>query len=170
FVKEPFFRDAVILLSQGFEAEAMLKILRRRLEVQKERETAQAMMFKNLGKYPPACGLMGTVFGMIALLGQLGQEGAAESIGPSMSVALAATLYGVILANVIILPVGDNLLARSQKSIAKREMIVEGILLLKQKTNPVMVREMLLSHLPPALRDGISGGGGSKGGAQASAA
>lgn len=162
-VKEPFFRDAIVLLSQGFDADSMVRILRRRLEVQKERENAHAMMFKNLGKYPPACGLLGTVMGMIALLGSLGQEGAAESIGPSMSVALAATLYGVILANMVVLPVADNLLARTAKSIAKREMIVEGILLLKQKTNPVMVREMLLSHLPPALREQVQSGGGSKG-------
>jgi chemotaxis protein MotA len=168
-VKEPFFKDAILLLSQGFDGDSMVRILRRRLEVQKERENAHAMMFKNLGKYPPASGLMGTVMGMIALLATLGQEGAAENIGHSMSVALAATLYGVILANMVILPVADNLLARTQKSIAKREMIVEGILLLKQKTNPVMVREMLLSHLPPALREQVTGGGGGKG-ASASAA
>jgi chemotaxis protein MotA len=168
-IKDPFFKDAVILLTQGLEADSLLRILRRRLEVQKERENAQAMMFKNLGKYPPACGLMGTVFGMIALLGSLGQEGASEKIGPSMSVALAATLYGVIVANLIILPVADNLLSRTQKSIAKREMIVEGILLLKQKMNPVMVREMLLSHLPPIMREQVLGGGGSSGRAPAAA-
>lgn len=169
-VKEPFFRDAIVLLAQGFEADAMVRILRRRLEVQKERENAHAAMFKNLGKYPPACGLMGTVMGMVALLGTLGQEGAADNIGPAMSVALTATLYGVIVANMLILPVADNLLSRTQKSIAKREMIVEGILLLKQKVNPVMVREMLLSHLPPAIRDQVTSGGlGSRGGANAAA-
>jgi chemotaxis protein MotA len=161
-VSDPFLADAIVLLTQGLDADAMLRIMRRRLEVQKERENSQAKMFKNLGKYPPACGLMGTVMGMIALLGTLGKEGAAEKIGPAMAVALAATLYGVVVANLLILPVADNLIARTQKSVAKREMIVEGILLLKQKTNPVMVREMLLSHLPPALRDQISGGNAGK--------
>ena len=159
---DPFLKDAILLVAQGLDAKSLVKILRRRLEVQKERENGQAMMFKNLGKYPPACGLMGTVMGMIALLASLGQEGAAAKIGPSMSVALAATLYGVIVANLLILPVADNLMTRTQKSIAKREMIVEGILLLQQKTNPVMVREMLLSHLPPALRQSIQSGGPTK--------
>lgn len=160
-----FLKDAIGLVTQGLDAKSLVKILRRRLEVQKERENAQAQMFKNLGKYPPAAGLMGTVMGMIALLGTLGQEGAAGQIGPAMAVALAATLYGVILANIIILPVADNLMSRTQKSIAKREMIVEGVLLLQQKTNPVMMREMLLSHLPPAMRTQFEqGGGGSKAG------
>lgn len=168
--REPFMRDAITLLIQGVDADAMMKILRRRLEVQKERENSQAKMFKNLGKYPPACGLMGTVFGMIALLGSLGQEGAAEKIGPSMSVALAATLYGVIVANLVICPVADNLITRTQKSIAKREMIVEGIIYLKQKTNPIMLREMLLSHLPPSMRDQIVGSTAVAGGAKAQGA
>ena len=162
-VKDPFFSDAILLLTQGLDTGSMVKILRRRLEVQKERENAQAAMFKNLGKYPPACGLMGTVMGMIALLSTLGQPGASENIGPAMSVALAATLYGVIVANMLILPVADNLMSRTQKSIAEREMIIEGILLLKQKTNPVMVREMLLSHLPPAMREQVTGGRGGAG-------
>jgi chemotaxis protein MotA len=166
-IKDPFLADAVTLLIDGFEASAVSKILGRRLEVQKERENSHAKMFKNLGKYPPACGLMGTVFGMIALLGSLGQEGAAEKIGPSMSVALAATLYGVIVANMIILPVADNLMFRTQKSIAKRELIIEGILLIKQKTTPVMVRELLLSHLPPGQRNLIKGGRGNENTAKA---
>ena len=155
---DPFFLDAVNLLVEGFDSESIVKILRRRLEVQKERENAHATMFKNLGKYPPACGLIGTVMGMIALLGTLGQEGAGEKIGPAMSVALAATLYGVIVANLIILPVADNLLFRTQKSIARREMIIEGILLLKQKQTPVMVRELLSSHISASKRNALNSG------------
>lgn len=167
--KDYFLRDAVQLLVQGLDAENMMKILRRRLEVQKERENGNAKMFKNLGKYPPACGLLGTVMGMIALLGTLGQEGAGEKIGPAMSVALAATLYGVIVANMLIMPVADNLMSRTQKSIAKREMIVEGIILIKQKTSPILVKEMLLSHLPPAMRAKVSSEGGSNRSPQAAA-
>jgi chemotaxis protein MotA len=152
-IKDPFLKDAVDLLQQGFEAREIETILRRRVEVQKERENADAKMFKNLGKYPPATGLIGTVMGMIALLASLGQEGAETKIGSSMSVAMSATLYGVILANIVILPVADNLLFRTQKMIAKREMIIEGILLIGQRTTPTMVREILFSHLSPQQRE-----------------
>jgi chemotaxis protein MotA len=154
---DPFLSDALVLLVEGFDTDSIVKILRRRLEVQKERENAHATMFKNLGKYPPACGLIGTVMGMIALLGTLGQEGAAQKIGPSMSIALAATLYGIILANMVILPVADNLLFRTQKSIARRELIIEGVLLLKQRKTPAMVRELLSSHVSPGKRDELKG-------------
>lgn len=158
-----FLRDAIDLLVEGFDADAIQTILKRRVEVQKERETNHMKMFKSLGKYPPAAGLMGTVMGMIALLGTLGQEGAGEKIGPAMSVALAATLYGVICANILILPVADNLMFRTQKSVAKRQMIIEGIMLVKNKTPGILVRELLLSHLPPGQRGNVKkgeGGGG----------
>lgn len=155
---DPFLNDAIELLIEGFDTESIVKILRRRVEVQKERENSHATMFKNLGKYPPACGLMGTVMGMIALLGTLGQEGAGSMIGPSMSVALAATLYGVVVANMVILPVADNLLFRTTKSVARRELIIEGVLLIKQKKTPVMVRELLASHVSPSKRAELKGG------------
>lgn len=158
-ITDPFLGDAVDLLTEGFEAEELETILNRRIEVQKERETNQMKMFKNLGKYPPACGLMGTVMGMIALLASLGQEGAGEKIGPAMSVALAATLYGVVCANMLILPVADNLGFRTQKSVAKRQMIVEGIMLIREKTPSLIVREMLLSHLAPGRRGDVKGKG-----------
>ena len=156
--KDPFLGDAIDILMQGFDEAAIGKILRRRLEVQKERENSDAKMFKSLGKYPPATGLIGTVMGMITLLGTLGQEGAGERIGPAMSVALAATLFGVIVANMIILPVADNLMFRTQKSIARREMIIEGILLVKQKATPSMVREILFSHVSPTKRQQAKAG------------
>lgn len=69
-----------------------------------------------------------------------------------MSVALAATLYGVILANLVILPTGDNLMFRTKQSIAKREMIIEGIVLIKEKTSPILLREILLSHIAAGQR------------------
>jgi chemotaxis protein MotA len=155
-VQDLFLKDAVNLLIEGYEHDEIERILRRQIEVQKEREATDAKMFKNLGKYPPACGLIGTVMGMIALLGTLGQEGSESKVGPAMSVALAATLYGVILANLIILPVADNLLFSGQKQIAKRQMIIEGILMIKNKESPLMIKQILLAHLAPHQREAIT--------------
>lgn len=151
-VKDLFLKDAFEILIEGFELSEIEQILHQRIDVQKERENSDAKMFKNLGKYPPAMGLIGTVMGMIALLGTLGAEGAETRVGPAMSVAMAATLYGVILANLIILPVADNLMFRTQKTVAKRQMILQGILLIKQGTSVAVVRGILLSHLSPHQR------------------
>jgi chemotaxis protein MotA len=167
-IKEPFLRDSVILLIEGFDRDAIATILIRRLEVQKDRENRQAKMYRNLGKYPPACGLMGTCLGLVVMLASLGQEGAGEKIGPAMSVALIGTLWGVIAANFIIVPIADNLVLRTQKTMAQRQMLMEGILLIKDKTSPVMVRQLLMSHLSPLKRDLVKGVGGPTATAKAS--
>lgn len=152
-VNDLFLKDALEILIEGYDVEEIEEILHRRVEVQKERENSDAKMFKNLGKYPPAMGLIGTVMGMITLLGSLGQEGAETRVGASMSVAMSATLYGVIVANLVVLPVADNLIFRTQKTTAKRQMIIEGILHIRKGAPVVFVREMLLSHLSPYQRE-----------------
>jgi len=151
-IKDPFLKDSLELLFEGYNAEEITQILHRLVIVQRDRDAADAKMFKHLGKYPPAMGLLGTVMGMIALLGSLGQEGAESKVGPAMSVAMTATLYGIILANLVILPVADNLLFRSHDTVARREMIIEGILMMHRRMSPVMIRQILISHLMPHQR------------------
>ncbi len=148
-VQDPFLKDALELLFEGYSAEEITQILKRTIIVQRDRDASDAKMFKHLGKYPPALGLFGTVMGMIALLATLGQEGAESKVGPAMSVAMTATLYGIILANLVILPVADNLLFRSHDIVARREMIIEGVLMMHGKMSPVMIRQILIAHLMP---------------------
>jgi chemotaxis protein MotA len=154
-IKDPFLGDGIDLVINGFEAKDIQTIMTKRMLAQNERYARQTKMFKGLGKYPPACGLLGTVLGMIVLLGSLGQEGAANLIGPSMSVALTATLYGVIGANFVILPMADNLAFITMETSAKRQMIIEGLMLLKKKESPIIIHELMLSHIPPSKRGAV---------------
>ena len=149
---DSFFKDALELLQEGYNSDEIQQILKRQIVVERDKDAADAKMFKHLGKYPPAMGLLGTVMGMIALLGSLGQEGAEAKVGPAMSVAMTATLYGIILANIVILPVADNLLFRSHETVAKRELIVEGIMMVQKRVSPVIIRQILVAHLMPHQR------------------
>ena len=97
-------------------------------------------------------GLMGAVLGMIALLSRLGKPGAESTIGPAMSVALVATLYGIALANMIIIPIGENLAQCAKEIKTKNLIIVEGVRLISEKTNPIVLAEELNSFLLPAER------------------
>ena len=109
-------------------------------------------VYKPQGKYPPAIGLMGAVLGMIALLSGLGQPGAEKTIGPSMSIALVATLYGIALANLIVIPVGENLTAGAKEINRKNLIIIESLRLIHAKTNPLVLGEELNSFLLPRER------------------
>jgi chemotaxis protein MotA len=103
-------------------------------------------------------GLMGAVLGMIALLGSLGSPGAEKTVGPAMSVALVATFYGIALANVLIIPIGENLVERAGIIRTKNTIIVAGVRLILEKTNPILLAEKLNSFLLPKERLDWKGG------------
>jgi chemotaxis protein MotA len=127
-------------------------VLEQRLETIEHLYLHEANMFKTIGKYPPAFGLLATTLGMIALLQKIGQPGAEKMIGPAMAIGLVGTLYGIAMANLIFLPIADALLEKTEEEMALRRMILEGAMLLKQRVNPVYMRESMNSFLLPSDR------------------
>lgn len=152
-IKDDFLREAVTLVLDEIADEAEIcKILHTRVDRLYERYLTDAKKFKSIGKFPPAMGLMGAVLGMIALLGSLGAPGAEKTVGPAMSVALVATFYGIALANLIVIPVGENLVERAEAIKVKNEIVVEGVRLLMKRTNAILLTERLNSFLLPRER------------------
>jgi chemotaxis protein MotA len=109
-------------------------------------------MFKALGKYPPAFGLLGAVLGIIAMMQGLGSADAIKKVGPALAVALVATLYGIAVANFILLPLGENLHKANKFDFVLRQMIIDGLRLIRQKKHPLVVEENLKSYLLPGER------------------
>lgn len=151
--RDEFLKEGMrLLLDEIVEIEHLVALLKLRNATIYERYSADATKFKAMGKYPPAMGLMGAVLGMIALLGGLGKPGAEKTIGPSMSIALVATLYGIALANLIVIPIGENLSASAKEINRKNLIIIESIKLIHAKTNPLVLGEELNSFLLPKER------------------
>jgi chemotaxis protein MotA len=152
-VSDPFLKEAMqALIDEVLEPKKLIRVLQSRVNTMYERYADDAKMFAACGKYPPAMGLMGAVTGMILLLGSLGEPGAEKEVGPHMSVALVATLYGIALANLFIIPIGEHLQEIAKKLKLKNTIIVEGIKVIQQKQNPVVLAEELNSYLLPSER------------------
>ncbi len=152
-IKDDFLREAISILLDGvIEMPSLRRVLTNRMETIYMRYNSDAKMFQGMGKFPPAMGLMGAVLGMIALLGGLGKPGAEKTVGPAMSVALVATFYGIAFANLFVIPIGENLTDGAKELKIKNKIIVEGILLIAKKTNPVVLAEELNSFLLPKER------------------
>jgi chemotaxis protein MotA len=151
--KDEFLKEGMtLLLDEVMDIDQLTGILKLRNSTIFELYSADAAKFRSMGKYPPAMGLMGAVLGMIALLSGLGQPGAEKTIGPSMSIALVATLYGIALANLFVIPIGDNLTAATKELQRKNIIIIEGIRLIAARTNPLVLAEELNSFLLPKER------------------
>jgi chemotaxis protein MotA len=89
---------------------------------------------------------------MVVLLSNLSGADAAKTIGPAMGICLITTLYGVALANLLIIPIAENLLSSARELKIKNFIIVEGVRLIMEETNPVILAEELNSFLLPGDR------------------
>ncbi len=150
----PFLKESLELLAQGgLSYDELEEVLEMRVEQQNERYKREGSTFKIIGKFPPAFGLIGATLGMIALLQGLGEPDAFNRLGPAMSVALVATFFGLILANVFIIPIGEHLMHASEEDLTMRRVVLDGVKLIRDNKHPLLVEEYLKSYLTPKERN-----------------
>jgi chemotaxis protein MotA len=99
-----------------------------------------------MGGYSPTIGIIGTVFGLIAVLENLDKP---ETLGHAIAAAFIATLWGVLSANVIFLPISARLKRISDLECAHMELVIEGVAAIQAGANPRVVSQRLASLLPP---------------------
>lgn len=167
-VNDLFLKDAaqvLFWLDAEISHEDLRDLLETRAETHYERYLNEAEIFRVMSKFPPAFGLMGTTMGMIALLQALGSASSRGNIGPAMSVALVATLYGIVGANFILIPIAENLTLQTRDDLVARRIVVEGVMLIAADKPSQFVEEKVKSFLLPSERGKIRparrGGGGS---------
>jgi chemotaxis protein MotA len=155
-IKTPFLKEAVALTIEGGLTENEIEmILVKRAATHFKRYEEDANMFTTLAKFPPAFGLLGAVVGMVGLMESLGGADAIKNVGPKMAVALVATLYGIAVANFIFIPIGENLSKFNRQDKITRQMIIDGMKMIRAKKHPLLVEENIKSYLLPSERDGI---------------
>jgi len=148
-ISNPFLSKAIGMLVDGSEADLIKKTLEKDIELMKLRHKQGAGIFSAWGEIAPAMGMIGTLIGLVAMLGNMSDP---KSIGPAMSIALLTTLYGAILANVICIPISQKLTNQSELEAANAELIIEGALFIQSGGNPRVLTDYLASFVPPKFR------------------
>ena len=93
--------------------------------------------------------MIGTLIGMVQMFANMTDP---SKLGPFMAVALLATLYGAVLANLFCLPIADKLHLKLADEEVNRTLIIDGVLMIRDSKSPALVREMLLAYLPEKHR------------------
>ncbi|MCB0339683.1 MAG: motility protein A, partial [Bdellovibrionales bacterium] len=143
--QDPFLAKGLEITVDGHTPDSVKRILENEIRTSHERERKGVNVFQTMGTYAPAMGLIGTLIGLVNLLGSLDDP---AQVGPAMSVALMTTLYGAILANLIFLPIAGKLRLRSDEEAKVKAITVEGILALGREENPLLMEQRLQSFLP----------------------
>tara|TARA_B100001094_G_C17565782_1_gene500515 strand:- start:59 stop:535 length:477 start_codon:yes stop_codon:yes gene_type:complete len=149
--------DGAELILGGSKQDDVESIMENMESFREQRELQEMNVMKSLGVYAPAFGMVGTLIGLVFMLGGMGAEPAEgvnpqEAMGKAMATALLTTLYGALFANFLFLPFADKLKGKNEDKKVQSALITEGILLIGQKVHPLQVREKLNAYLPPKMR------------------
>lgn len=144
-----FLQMGIQLVVDGTPSEMVREILETEIVSLQERHKVGESIFSTMGGFSPTLGIIGTVMGLIHMLSSLDEPG---KMGSAIAAAFVATLYGVAFANLVFLPIGSKLKARTAEEIIAYDMIIEGILSLQAGDNPRMVEAKMMAYLPPKLR------------------
>jgi chemotaxis protein MotA len=148
---DPFLKKGIMLVVDGVDPSQVRAILEIDIHHMRERHEKGINFFSASGGYGPTLGIIGTVMGLISVLQELDNPG---TLGKSIAAAFLATLWGILSANIIWLPLAGKLRTLSEEEVAFREMNLEGILSLQAGENPRIVREKLSAFLAPKERGG----------------
>lgn len=145
-VTNPFLRTGVQLVIDRIPEEDILDLLQWRISRLRAREAAEAQLFRLMASYAPAFGMLGTLVGLVNLMGTLG-DGDIEAMGQHLAVGLMTTLYGILLSNLLFKPVAVKLERRTEQRLVLMNMVLQGISMMCAKRSPALMRETLKSFV-----------------------
>lgn len=148
-IDDEFLKKGMQLVVDGTDPELVKSILDSEISFIEQRHSQSKSVMKTGAAMGPAYGMIGTLIGLIIMLGNLNDPSA---VGPAMAIALITTLYGSMIANIVFDPMANKLEYYSAQEILSKEITIEGILSIQGGDNPKVLEEKLKSFLPPNER------------------
>ncbi len=148
-IKDPFLVSGIQMAVDGTDPDLIEGILLSDLEAVEGRHRDGKALFENIGRFAPAFGMIGTLIGLVIMLGNMADP---KSIGPAMAVALLTTMYGAMAANLVALPMAEKLALRSREEMLMRTIVIRGVMSIQSGDNPRIVEQKLKTFLPNRLR------------------
>ena len=145
-------RNGLRLVVDGTDGAVIRTIMENEMSQCEARHMEWVNIINQWAGFAPGFGMMGTVLGLIGMLNNLEDK---SSLGPNMAVALITTLYGSMMANWILTPMGQNLIAQNSMEMRSKEMVIEGVLAIQAGENPRIMGQKLLTYLDPVTRKAI---------------
>lgn len=139
----------VDLVVSGYTGAEVRAILTNAIETSFQRHCVPAEILKSMAGTAPAFGMIGTLVGLIIMLGEMGSD--PSKLGPGMAVALITTLYGVLLPRLILLPAASKIQQREEIVRFRNYLVAEGLAHLADRKPPRFIQDAMNSYLDPSL-------------------
>jgi chemotaxis protein MotA len=142
--RDEFMRKGLQLVIDGSEPDAIRGIMETDLDGREAADLRAARVFEGMGVYAPTLGIIGAVLGLMAVMQNLSDP---SKLGPGIAAAFTATVYGIGLANLFLLPIASKLKTAAQALSRVRAMVIEGMIAIAQGENPRTIDTRLQSYL-----------------------
>jgi len=147
-ISNPFVVLGIQMAVDGTRPEVIEGIMRTEMDAVAARHRNGKDVIAQLGRFAPAFGMIGTLMGLIIMLGDMSPD----TIGSGMAVALLTTLYGAVFANLFLLPFAEKLGFIDRHELLAMEIIVRGIMGIQSGDNPRVIEQKLTTFIPPKMR------------------
>jgi chemotaxis protein MotA len=141
--RDGFLARALTLSASGMSPEVVREALDLEARISAEREEEHAAVLEAAAGYAPTLGIVGAVLGLMRVMQQFSQAG----VGDGIAAAFVATVYGVGAANLIFLPLATRLRSRARVDALRRDLVIDGVLTLREGASPTMIEERLAGYL-----------------------
>lgn len=142
--RDPFLSRALSLSVIGLPVQVVREALEIDARVAADREEERAQVLEAAAGYAPTLGIVGAVLGLMRVMQHFT---AADAVGSGIAAAFVATIFGVGAANLVFLPLATRLRARARQDALRRELIVDGVLALRDGASPGVLEERLAGYL-----------------------
>lgn len=139
-IDDHFTKKGISLMVDGIDAQKLRENLETEIATFEEHRKMSFEVFEAAGGYAPTIGIIGAVLGLIHVMNNLAD---AANLGAGIAVAFVATIYGLMVANIVCLPLGSKLKHRLKEEIHVKEMILEGLVGIQQGENPHFIEQRL---------------------------
>ena len=146
--RDRFLGFGIDLVITGYTGDEVRNILSATVDTTYERGKSRIDVLKDMAGNAPAFGMLGTLMGLIVMLGNMGGDPA--SIGAGMAVALITSMYGIVLARLIFMPAAAKLKERDDISQFRNFLLAEGLALLAERKSPRYIQDKMNSYLDPS--------------------
>lgn len=143
-IQHPVLNQGIALMIDGTNPELVKQMMEITVSRTEEEIKVPAAVFAAAGGFAPTLGIIGTVMGLVHVLGNLSDP---NSLGPAIAAAFIATLYGIASANILFLPMSKKFGVIAKEETLVSEMIIEGVLSIYAGESPTIVRQKLMSFV-----------------------
>ena len=139
-VKDPFIKKGISLVVDGIDPQKLRETLEADIMAFEDHTKHSVEFYEAAGGYSPTIGIIGAVLGLIHVMSNLSDT---SKLGGGIAVAFVATIYGLMIANIICLPIASKLKIRMKEEVLRRVMILEGLIAIQNGENPHFIEQKL---------------------------